>query len=40
LPAAGLAGTCAAFDPQGRAVALLTEHGPEARPVLVLRPAG
>jgi tRNA pseudouridine55 synthase len=40
LPAAGLAGTCAAFDPQGHAGALLTEHGPEARPVLVLRPAG
>jgi tRNA pseudouridine55 synthase len=40
LPAAGLAGTSAAFDPQGHAVALLAEQGPQARPVLVLRPAG
>ena len=40
LPAVGLAGTSAAFDPDGRAVALLVETGPLARPVLVLRPAG
>lgn len=40
LPAAGLAGTSAAFDPDGRAVALLAETGALARPVLVLRPAG
>jgi tRNA pseudouridine55 synthase len=39
LPAAGLAGTSAAFDPDGHAIALLTEIGPVARPVLVLRPA-
>ncbi|MGH4025573.1 MAG: tRNA pseudouridine(55) synthase TruB [Pseudonocardiaceae bacterium] len=40
LPSVGLAGTSAAFDPDGRAVALLAETGPLARPVLVLRPAG
>lgn len=40
LPAAGLSGTSAAVGPDGRAVALLTEEGPLARPVLVLRPAG
>ncbi len=39
LPAAGLSGTSVAFDPDGRAIALLTEIGPAARPVLVLRPA-
>lgn len=39
LPAAGLGGTSAAFGPDGHAVALLTESGPLARPVLVLRPA-
>ncbi|MGH3929098.1 MAG: tRNA pseudouridine synthase B, partial [Pseudonocardiaceae bacterium] len=39
LPAAGLPGTSAAFDPDGHAIALLTEIGPLARPVLVLRPA-
>ncbi|HEX2298151.1 MAG TPA: tRNA pseudouridine(55) synthase TruB [Pseudonocardiaceae bacterium] len=39
LPAVGLAGTSAAFDPEGRAVALLAETGPKARPILVLRPA-
>lgn len=40
LPAAGLAGTSAAVGPDGRAIALLVEEGPLARPVLVLRPAG
>lgn len=40
LPAVGLAGTSAAFGPDGRAIALLAENGPLARPVLVLRPAG
>jgi tRNA pseudouridine55 synthase len=40
LPAAGLPGTSAAFDPEGHAIALLTETGPVARPVLVIRPAG
>ncbi|MGH3911808.1 MAG: tRNA pseudouridine(55) synthase TruB [Pseudonocardiaceae bacterium] len=39
LPAAGLSGTSAAFDPSGHAIALLTESGSLARPVLVLRPA-
>jgi tRNA pseudouridine55 synthase len=39
LPAASLAGTSAAFDPDGHAIALLVEIGPLARPVLVLRPA-
>ncbi|MGH3942409.1 MAG: tRNA pseudouridine(55) synthase TruB [Pseudonocardiaceae bacterium] len=39
LPAVGLPGTSAAFDPDGHAIALLTESGPLARPVLVLRPA-
>jgi tRNA pseudouridine55 synthase len=39
LPAAGLSGTSVAFDPEGHAIALLTEIGPLARPVLVLRPA-
>ncbi|MGQ0772827.1 MAG: tRNA pseudouridine(55) synthase TruB [Pseudonocardiales bacterium] len=39
LPAVGLPGTSAAFDPDGHAIALLTEIGPLARPVLVLRPA-
>jgi tRNA pseudouridine55 synthase len=40
LPAVGLPGTSAAFDPDGHAIALLTETGPVACPVLVLRPAG
>lgn len=39
LDAAGLAGTHAALDPDGRAVALLTERAGRAAPVLVLRPA-
>jgi len=40
LPTVGLAGTYAAIDPQGHAIALLTERDKQARPVLVLRPAG
>ncbi|MDQ4010523.1 MAG: tRNA pseudouridine(55) synthase TruB [Actinomycetota bacterium] len=40
LPAAGLAGTHAAIDSEGHAVALLSERAGQARPVLVLRPAG
>ncbi|MGH3721904.1 MAG: tRNA pseudouridine(55) synthase TruB [Pseudonocardiaceae bacterium] len=40
LPAVGLAGTHAAIDPHGHAIALLTERDGQARPVLVLRPAG
>lgn len=40
LPSTGLAGTHAAIDSQGHAIALLTERDGLARPVLVLRPAG
>ena len=40
LPAVGLAGTYAAIDAEGHAIALLAEHDEQARPVLVLRPAG
>ena len=40
LPAAGLTGTYAAIDSYGHAVALLAERDGQARPVLVLRPAG
>jgi tRNA pseudouridine55 synthase len=40
LPAAGLAGTHAAIDSEGHAVALLAERDGQARPILVLRPAG
>jgi tRNA pseudouridine55 synthase len=40
LPAVGLAGTHAAIDSDGHAVALLAERAGQARPVLVLRPAG
>ncbi|MGH3783612.1 MAG: tRNA pseudouridine(55) synthase TruB [Pseudonocardiaceae bacterium] len=40
LPAVGLAATHAAIDPHGHAIALLTEREGQARPVLVLRPAG
>jgi tRNA pseudouridine55 synthase len=40
LPAIGLAGTHAAIDPDGVAVALLAERDGQARPVLVLHPAG
>jgi tRNA pseudouridine55 synthase len=40
LPAVGLAGTHAAIDSHGNALALLTEREGQARPVLVLRPAG
>lgn len=40
LPLAGLAGVYGAFDPDGRVIALLTERDGEARPVVVLAPAG
>ncbi|MGH3694461.1 MAG: tRNA pseudouridine(55) synthase TruB [Pseudonocardiaceae bacterium] len=40
LPALGLAGTHAAIDSDGGAVALLAERDGQARPILVLRPAG
>ncbi|MGH3688096.1 MAG: tRNA pseudouridine(55) synthase TruB [Pseudonocardiaceae bacterium] len=40
LPALGLAGTHAAIDSEGHAIALLAEHEGQARPILVLRPAG
>jgi tRNA pseudouridine55 synthase len=40
LPALGLAGTYAAIDPVGGAIALLAERAGQARPILVLRPAG
>jgi hypothetical protein len=40
LPAVGLAGTHAAIDSEGHAVALLAERAGQARAVLVLRPAG
>jgi tRNA pseudouridine55 synthase len=39
LPAVGLAGTHAAIDSEGHAIALLAEHDGQARPILVLRPA-
>lgn len=39
LDPAGLSGTYAAVDPDGRAVALLAERAGRAAPVLVLRPA-
>ncbi|MGH3611077.1 MAG: tRNA pseudouridine(55) synthase TruB [Pseudonocardia sp.] len=40
LPAAGLPGTYGAFAPDGRVLALMTEQGGAARPVVVLAPAG
>ncbi|MGH3896786.1 MAG: tRNA pseudouridine(55) synthase TruB [Pseudonocardiaceae bacterium] len=40
LPAVGLVGTHAAIDSEGHAIALLAERDAQARPVLVLRPAG
>jgi tRNA pseudouridine55 synthase len=40
LPAAGIAGVYGAFGPDGRVIALLTERDGEARPVVVLAPAG
>ncbi|MGH3567700.1 MAG: tRNA pseudouridine(55) synthase TruB [Pseudonocardia sp.] len=40
LPAVGLAGTYGAFAPDGRVLALMTEQGGAARPVVVLAPAG
>jgi tRNA pseudouridine55 synthase len=39
LPAAGLAGTYAVFAPDGRALALMTDRGSQARPLVVLAPA-
>jgi tRNA pseudouridine55 synthase len=40
LPAAGIAGVYGAFGPDARVIALLTERDGEARPVVVLAPAG
>ena len=40
LPAAGIAGTYGAFDPDGAVVALVAERGDDARPVLVFTAAG
>jgi len=40
LPAAGIAGTYGAFDPDGAVVALVAERGGDARPVLVFTAAG
>ncbi|MGI8799036.1 MAG: tRNA pseudouridine(55) synthase TruB [Pseudonocardia sp.] len=40
LPLAGLPGVYGAFDPDGRVIALLIERDGEARPVVVLAPAG
>jgi tRNA pseudouridine55 synthase len=40
LPALGLVGTHAAIDSAGSAIALLVERDGQARPILVLRPAG
>lgn len=40
LPAAGIPGTYGAFGPDGTVVALLIEGAGEARPVVVLAPAG
>ncbi|MGH3764010.1 MAG: tRNA pseudouridine(55) synthase TruB [Pseudonocardiaceae bacterium] len=40
LPAVGLTGTHAAIGAGGEAIALLTERDGQARPILVLRPAG
>ncbi|GAA0513379.1 tRNA pseudouridine(55) synthase TruB [Saccharopolyspora erythraea] len=40
VPAAGLKGTYGVFDPDGRAIALVRDQGPRAKPVLVLAPAG
>jgi tRNA pseudouridine55 synthase len=40
LPAAGIGGTYGAFDPDGAVVALLSERGDDARPVLVFAAAG
>ncbi|MBO0849732.1 MAG: tRNA pseudouridine(55) synthase TruB, partial [Pseudonocardia sp.] len=40
LAARGIAGVYAVVDPRGRALALVREAGEQARPVLVLAPAG
>jgi tRNA pseudouridine55 synthase len=39
LPAAGLPGTYGVFAPDGRALALVTDRGRQARPLVVLAPA-
>jgi tRNA pseudouridine55 synthase len=40
LPAAGIEGNYGVLDPQGRAIALVAERDGQARPIVVLRPAG
>lgn len=40
IPAAGVEGTYGVFGPDGTAIALVSEQGPKAKPVLVLAPAG
>lgn len=40
IPAAGLQGTYGVFGPEGSALALVREEGRQAKPVLVLAPAG
>ena len=39
LSAAGIEGVYAATDPDGRVMALLADHGPRTRSVVVIRPA-
>jgi tRNA pseudouridine55 synthase len=39
LPATGAPGTYGVFAPDGRALALVTDKGPQARPLVVLAPA-
>ncbi len=39
LPATGMSGTYGVFAPDGRALALMTERGDQARPLVVLAPA-
>jgi tRNA pseudouridine55 synthase len=40
IPAAGLAGTYGVFDPEGHVLALASDDGAVARPIVVLSPAG
>ena len=40
IPAAGIAGTYGAFAPDGTVIALLTDDGEQAKPVVVFTPAG
>ncbi|CAM3665864.1 tRNA pseudouridine(55) synthase TruB [Kibdelosporangium persicum] len=40
IPAAGVQGTYGVFDPQGHVLALATDEGSVARPIVVLAPAG